>query len=271
VSSLRRQGVWALAASGLVLTLGWTSGAWRGAPAVYDGLPFNAEPYRYVSPPPGLEGNGAPSSVHMALRTATHAGGTAFALSTSESPPQSSLIASDGDLLPAGQTVTVGIRPVPAPPVTPVGRPDGNVYQVYVEGGSLRPGSTYTVALRGTGAPGIPQLEHLAAGRWRSLPTTHVPPAVYSAPTGSLGDFLLVLPLHGPTPAGGPNGGVVAALVVGGLLLATGAFLWAIRRFRRPVGAGGLRGAGRLCIPPWLHSQGGAAQPALPPALSNSA
>ena len=235
MSSLRRRGAWALAASGLVLTLGWTSGAWRGAPAVYDGLPFNAEPYRYVNPPPGLEGNGAPSSVHITLRPATHAGGTAFALSTSEAPPQASLIASDGDFLPAGQTVTVGIRPVPAPQLTPVGRPDGNVYQVYVEGGSLRPGSTYTIALRGTGAPGTPRLEHLATGHWQPLPTTHVPPAVYSAPAGSLGEFLLVLPLRGPLPAQGPNAGVVAAVLVVGILLATGALLWAIRRFRRPV------------------------------------
>jgi len=234
VNGLRRQGVLVLAASGVALILGWTLGAWRGAPAVYDGLPFNAEPYRYLAPPSGLEGNGAPSSASVSVHTAGQAGGTAFALSTAEAPPQAALIATDGDFLPAGRTVTVGIRPVPAPVAILIGRPDGNVYEVYVEGGSLRPGSTYTVALRGTGAPGSPQLEHLEAGRWRPLPTTHVPPAVYSAPAGSLGDFLLVLPRQVPRPTPGPGAGVVTALVVGGLLLGTAALLGAIRRFRRP-------------------------------------
>jgi hypothetical protein len=233
----RRLGLWVLAAAGLVLGLGWASGAWRGAPAVYDGLPFNAEPYRYLNPPPGLEGNGAPNSVSTSVRTAAQAGGAAFALHTSEAPPQCALIASDGDFLPAGRTVILGIRPVPAPPVTPRGRPDGNVYEVSVQGGSLRPGTSYTIALRGTGAPGTPQLEHLEAGRWQALPTTHVPPAVYSAPAPSLGDFLLVLPSHATTVKGS-NGAVVAAVLIGGILLATAALLGAIRRFRRGVLSG---------------------------------
>ena len=234
----RSLGLLALAASGTALAIGWASGAWLGAPAVYDGLPFNAEPYRYVSPPPGLEGNGSPSSVSTVVHTASHPGGTAFAISTAEFPPQAALIASDGDFLPPEQAVTVGVRPVRAPAVAPAGRPDGNVYQVYVQAGTLRPGATLTVALRGTGAPGSPQLEQLNAGHWDPLPTTHVPPAVYSAPARGVGDFALVLPLHIQAPAQGANGAVLGLVAVGAGLVLSALLLGVIRRLRRRPAAG---------------------------------
>lgn len=219
---------------------GWAGGLFGSGPPVYDGLPLSAEPYRYLQPPPGAANRPAPTSASETVTVTGTSGAQTVALSTSENPPQATMIFSTGAFSGPGTRIVVKISPV-APPGQPArGRIDGNVYLFSATGPgpgggapqpvALLPEDTVTVALRATGATGKPTLETFASGSWRPMATTHVPPSEYSTETGRLGYFALVIP---PGSGGGGGGGAVIGIVIGVVLVVLGVVILLIRRSRR--------------------------------------
>jgi hypothetical protein len=88
-----------------------------GGPPLYDGVVV-ADPYKWLSPPPGLSGGA--QSVVQSIPLAGGQDGE-IAIGTLEVPPQAQVIADFGSLdLPAGTTtITVSVAPVPVPDVQP--------------------------------------------------------------------------------------------------------------------------------------------------------
>ena len=234
-----RRAALVLLGAGGVLVGGWLAGGFGSAPPLYDGLPLNSEPYRYLQPPPGFATTAPPPSAAQTFTSAAPSAGTTQALTTSEEPPQVTVIYSTGAFgIPPGRTVTLSAAPVRPPPTPVPGLLDGNVYQVSAESGGapvgLAAGQTITVALRGTGRVGSPALDGLVSSGWRPLPTTHVPPSVYAAPTGQVGDFALVVPT-GSSPVAGGSGGPVALVVAVSAVVVLLAGAVALIRRRRAV------------------------------------
>ena len=238
----RRWGrVAAVAVPGALLLSGWAAGLFGAAPALYDGLPLTSSPYRYLQPPPGFSTTPAPSSASETVTVTGATGAQTVELSTTETPPQATMIFSTGAFsAPSGERIVLRIAPV-APPVRPTrGRIDGNVYSFSAigpgPGGApqsigLSAGQVITLALRATGAPGSPTVDRLDAGVWKPLATTHVPPSEYSVSTTALGDFALILPPG--SSGGGGGGGAVIGGVVGGVIVVLAAVILLVRRSRR--------------------------------------
>ena len=236
----RRARAAAVAVPAAVLLAGWAAGLFGAAPPVYDGLPLSAEPYRYLQPPPGFATTPAPASASETVTVTGAAGAQTVELSTTETPPQATIIFSTGAFAaPVGERIVLRIAPIPPPAQPGRGRIDGNAYSFTATGpgpgGAPQPlnvgaGQVLTLALRATGAPGAPTLDRLDSGAWHPLATTHVPPAEYSVTTDRLGDFALILP---PGSGGGGGGGAVIGAVIGGVLVVLAAVIVLIRRSRR--------------------------------------
>ncbi|HET6794914.1 MAG TPA: hypothetical protein VFH45_10745 [Acidimicrobiales bacterium] len=231
-----RLGAAVVVAAAAALGAGWAVGLWHGPP-VYDGLPLSAEPYRYLNPPPGVGTTKAPTSATNTFTGAASGTGQPIVVSTGESPPQATLVASTDAFGAAGQAVTIHIDPVAAPAPVPHGRLDGNTYRFTATGPggaalSVQPGHSVTVALRATGAPGQPTIDFYDGTAWKATPTTHVPPSEYSTSPGQLGEFALVLPPSAGGSSGGPIG-LIIGLVAGVVVIA--ALLFLVRRSRRPA------------------------------------
>jgi hypothetical protein len=175
-----------------------------GGPPLYDGVVVQ-EPYRYLSPQPGQEGD--PTSYRETLPVE---GGKnpAIAASTQEVPPQAQLIAAPGALeLPAGATiVTVAIEPVaPAVPADV----QGNVYRVQVTdqaGDVIAPaaGAVPKIVLRAPSDLQQARIARLSGTTWQDLPTQHGgQPGIYVANPTAFGDFgVLGAPSSLPQEAG---------------------------------------------------------------------
>jgi hypothetical protein len=230
-----------VAVPGALLLAGWAAGLFGAAPPLYDGLPLSAEPYRYLKPPPGFATTPAPTSASETVTVTGAAGAQTVELSTTETPPQATIIFSTGAFsAPAAERIVLRIAPV-TPPAQPAhGSIDGNVYSFTATGPgpggapqavNVAAGQVITLALRATGVAGSPTLERFDSGSWRPLATTHVPPSEYSVTTDRLGDFALVLPPG--SGGGGGGGGAVIGGVVGGVLVVLGAVIVLIRRSRR--------------------------------------
>lgn len=237
----RRARVAAVAVPGALLLAGWAAGLFGAAPPVYDGLPLSAEPYRYLKPPPGLATTAAPTSAAETVTVTAAAGAQTVELSTTETPPQATVIFSTGAFsAPAGERIVLRIAPVPPPAQPGRGRIDGNVYSFSATGPgpggvpravNLSAGQAVTLALRATGAPGAPTVNRLDSGAWHPLATTRVPPSEYSVTTDRLGDFALVLPPG--SSGGGGGGGALLGAVIGGVIVVLAAVIVLIRRSRR--------------------------------------
>ena len=223
-----------------LLLSGWAAGLFGGAPALYDGLPLTFTPYRYLQPPPGFNTTPPPSSASETVTVTGAAGAQTVELSTTETPPQATVIFSTGAFsAPSGERIVLRIAPV-APPVQPGrGRIDGNVYSFSATGPGpggapqavgLTAGQVITLALRATGSPGSPTLDRLDSGAWKPLATTHVPPSEYSVTTDRLGDFALILPAGS---GGGGGGGAVIGGVAGGVVVLLAVVILLVRRSRR--------------------------------------
>src|ERR1700674_2836194 len=80
---------------------------------LFDGVVVN-EPYRYVTPPPGEAGSPTSASSGLAIAQGVS---PAFAVYTSETPPQAELVARSGELAvrPQSTSVTVTIDPMQVP------------------------------------------------------------------------------------------------------------------------------------------------------------
>jgi hypothetical protein len=233
-ASRRRLGLGALAVAATLLAIFWTTREWDAGPPIYDGLPLQTEPYRYLQPAPGQATTAPPTSGSENVKPSNQ--GLPFIVNTNESPPQAELQADPNALaIPPGvQNLTITITPVPPAAPIPNGRLDGNVYRTSVTapGGApvgVLPGKHVTVFLRGTGVSGKTVIDRFSAGRWSPLSTQVPGTGFHAADSDQLGDFALVLL---PEGAGGLSGGVRAAIAVAAVLVVIGLLLFAVRRFR---------------------------------------
>jgi hypothetical protein len=122
--------------------------------------------------------------------------------STQEKPPQAQLILED-NAVPARlrlASVTLTIKPIVPPSVSPGGKLDSNVYAfgATTPSGSpvqFAPKATVSVQLRPAGLPGRPVIEHFVNGEWVTLPTHHfVSIPYYSTDVRTLGTYALITP-----------------------------------------------------------------------------
>ena len=175
-----------------------TSSTSSAAPSTNDGLSLSTDPYRYLG-----GSTAAPTSASETVTVTDAAGAQTMELSTSESPPQATIVYSTNSFsAPAGERIVLRIAPVPPPAEPERGRIDGNVYSFTASrlgpGGAhqavdVAAGQVVTLALRATKASGAPTLNRLDSGTWRPIATTEVPPSEYSVSTDRLGDFALVV------------------------------------------------------------------------------
>jgi hypothetical protein len=193
---------------------------------LFDGVVVN-DPYRYMSPPFGADGSPSSAAVTLPINGTAS---PAFAVYTSETPPQAELLAHGGELaIGAGDgTVKVTIDPIPISSGASGGTVAGNVYQFAVtdQGGvafPLLPGQSLTLAMRGpAGIPASAVIAHLVDSTWQPLPTN---PSglqdLFLANVDALGDFALLGTVAAP-PTGLPLGIIAAALALVGLLALLG-------------------------------------------------
>ena len=208
---MRRAGLVTLGVGALLVGLGQAVTP-AGGPPLYDGVVV-AEPYRYLSPPPGAPGN--PTSY---TATVPVSGGVSPELiaATAENPPQAQLIAPQGafTLGPASRSITVSISPVP-PAVEPSdGHLAGNVYRFSITdqtGLALTAHEIVTIVLRAPADVTDASIVRLVDDRWEPVDTEHAgQPGMFDANATLFGDFALI------ASSGGPN-----LLVVGGAVLVT--------------------------------------------------
>jgi hypothetical protein len=190
------RGAWLTLAIGLVLMLAVQLPGHRAPAALYDGV-IVEDPYRYLQPPPG--GQGDPSSATASAQVESGSVGQLFA-ATQESPPQAQVISEPGALvLSDGATsVTLSITPV-APTALPTpGRLAGNTYRIAVTDQTgaavtIRPGSLVTLVLRGDRPPTSGTIAQFIGGAWETLPSDIGGlPDLFSTNMTSFGDFGVV-------------------------------------------------------------------------------
>jgi hypothetical protein len=234
-ASRRRAGLGALAAAAMVLAVFWATRGWGSGPPIYDGLPLQTEPYRYLQPAPGQATTAPPTSASENVKPSTQ--GLPFIVNTNESPPQAELQADPAALAipPSVQSLTITITPVPPAAPIPNGRLDGNCYRMSISapGGvpvAVQPGRHVSVFLRGTGVSGKTVVDRLSNGQWSPLATQAPGAGFHAAESDQLGDFALVLL---PGGAGGLGSGVTAAIVIGAILVGIAILLSAVRLLRR--------------------------------------
>jgi hypothetical protein len=233
-ASRRRFGLAVLVVAASSLAVVWGVRGSHTGPPIYDGLPLQTEPYRYLQPAPGQATTAPPTSASENVKPQQ---GLPFIVNTGESPPQAELQADPNAFAipPSAQGVLITITPVPPAAPIPNGRLDGNAYRMSVRlpGGApltVLPGKHVTVYLRGTGALGKTAMDRFSDGRWTSLPTQLPGSGFHAAESNQLGDFALVLL---PGGAGGLGSGVTAAIVIGAILVGIAILLAAVRLLRR--------------------------------------
>ena len=205
-----------------------------------------ADPYAYLSPPPGAAPH-APSSASHQVEVSRGAV-VGSELNTDELPPQAELTTQPGSIVPpAGATsVTIAIRPVSPPSVRPTnGVPDGNFYLFTAVGSNAAPvtfdGSRpMTVELRPSVAIGtLETIDRLDGDHWVALTTSLGGCAISMvANTPMLGTFVVVGAGQAAAPGSAPGSGAPATwvIVAGGLaaLAAIAVALAVLRRRSRP-------------------------------------
>jgi hypothetical protein len=223
-----------LAAAATLLVVFWATRGWDAGPPIYDGLPLQTEPYRYLQPAPGQATTAPPTSGSENIKPSNQ--GLPFIVNTNESPPQAELEADPTTFAipPSVESLTITITPVPPAAPIPNGRLDGNAYRmsVMLPGGApvgVTPGKHISVFLRGTGVNGKTVIDRFSNGLWSPLATQAPGAGFHAADSDQLGDFALVLLPGG----GGLGGGVLAAIVVAVVLVMIGGLLVTVRLFRR--------------------------------------
>jgi hypothetical protein len=191
----RRLGLIAMSAGFLGIAL-LQSMAPVAAPPLYDGVVV-AEPYRWLTPPAGAEGN--PNSASKTLDV-TGSTSPLLAVGTGETPPQASVIGVDGALvMPPGTTVIkASITPVQPPAQPADGQIAGNVYRIDVSdqsGTRISPGAgaMVTVVLRGPDGTTNATIERFTGTGWQRLKTDESGFAnTWLAIVTDFGDFALL-------------------------------------------------------------------------------
>jgi hypothetical protein len=183
--------------------------AGRPSITLYDAV-VPAEPYRWLTPPPGQAGDPPPVTASLAV-----SGGSSplVAVATPELVPQAQVFAVPGGLiLPKGSTrIDISIMAVPPPAVAPPNaHVAGNVYAVTIVNqagvaATADPSSEVSVVLR---APD-PLTATASLARWDGT-TWQVMPSIpagvgatFGAVVTQFGDFAIVLP--GSEASAGPG------------------------------------------------------------------
>jgi hypothetical protein len=190
---------------------------------IFDGV-IVSDPYRFLSPPPGGEGSPTSAASTIAIKAGVS---PAFAVYTSETPPQAELLAHGGELVigAGSSSVKVTIDPIAPPSKASGGSVAGNVYRFTVTDQSgavlaLLPPQTITLALRGPGGIAAnASIARLVAGAWQALPT---------APSGlqdlfltnadALGDFAVLGSIAASSGGFDPQF-LILGLIVAGFLV----------------------------------------------------
>ena len=182
---------------------------------LYDGVVV-AEPYKWLSPPPGLRGGAIGGTDHESLSTVE------FAAVTPEVPPQAQAIVDVGALsLPPGTTsITTTVNPVAPPSNSPAdGVIAGNVYDIEAvnqrgESVSVAAGQRVTMLFRGPSALPTARIERYGDGVWSAVETDPAGiPDMYTTLVGAFGMYALVAPpgwqpvgvRATPTPTASPS------------------------------------------------------------------
>lgn len=167
-------------------------------PPLYDGVVVY-DPYKWLSPPPGLDGGA--QSAQQTFSGADLQGG--FGFGTPEEPPQIQLQSVFTSLaLPSGTSaVTMSIEPVATPSARPPnGIVAGNVYEITVtdqDATAVKPrrGATVTLVMRGPTSLPEATIERFSNGTWTELQTDWPGvPDTFVADVGDFGEFALVAP-----------------------------------------------------------------------------
>jgi hypothetical protein len=197
-----------LPAGVLVIGLGltWLAGltpSSRTAPLL-DGV-FIEDPFRWVDPPPGAEGD--PTSAE-ATQPVVDGAVPLLAVATSEVPPQAQIIAQADAFAIAAGTESVTVSIVPMAPNDPAIA--GNVYRFSVtdaQGAALeiRPEVRVTIVVRASQPNLVAQIARFDGTDWVTLPTEYGGlPDLFAANITQLGDFAVLV------TAPSPNGSAMA-------------------------------------------------------------
>jgi hypothetical protein len=222
----------------------WLAGAllvgvgWLAAPspvAVYDGLAAPDEPYRYVSPPPGVK-TAPPTST--AVDTPVQNGGNVRGLSfqTSETGPQVSAFLPQYALSATSGPIHITVSPAAPTDPPPGATVDGNVYVFTLSspagdvGFDPVHGANATLYLRATSQrtpqPGM-YFRPDAQAAWTALPTTSGGLDIRVASFKGKGEYVLALAAAVKAKAGG--GAPVLPLVLVGILVVLAAVVLVVR------------------------------------------
>jgi hypothetical protein len=223
-----------LALGGAALILAWAVFLPRPA-ALYDGLGFPDEPYRFVHPPAGYRHTLPPSTARGQVADS----GRSLSLMTAEQGPQVSLRLAAGSLGVANATAVVSIDPVGAPiAAVPAGYIVSNVYRISASAPLVgRTDSTIQMRAPTAGQPG-PGFEVLTSTGWQTRSTDRVGNDIYQARFDRLGDWALIqtrtIVRNGQYDFGTPDsfGVFEAVLAVGGPVAILGILVYGIRSSR---------------------------------------
>jgi len=240
---VRRQAA-AVLGTGLLLLVALHLAGGPATMPLFDGVVVE-DPYRYVSPPPGADGDPTSSMDRIDLTSETAPN---VYSATNEQPPQAQLIIDQGAMtIPAGTTtIIVEISPILPPDPQPPPVLAGNVYRMSMtdQDGTpltLNAGATATIVLRAPPAITSGSIYQLVKGQWTALPTANGGlPDLFTANVASLGEFAVVTgqalasggassgastgaaseaPVPVPSGGGGPPILAIVAIVLGALAL----------------------------------------------------
>ncbi len=198
-----------LAAVVLVAGLGmtWLGQAISPTPTtpLFDGV-FIEDPYRYVDPPAGADGDPFPVEV---TEPVTDGAVPLLAVATAEVPPQAQIIAQADAFEISSDVTSITVSIVPSAPSDP----DlvGNVYTVSVtdQAGSaltVRADALVTLVLRAPQPDLVAQVAHFDETRWMPLPSEHGGlPDLFAANIDELGDFAVLITGAAASPSEMPE------------------------------------------------------------------
>lgn len=203
--------------------------------ALYDGIGFPDEPYRYV---PARAGAPAATAAEVSLSVAGGVNTGGLIANSKETGPQVSVYAPPRAFAAPGTApVIVRASPVPATPPLPAGRVDSNVYLLTFtsSAGPVRlvpEAQSPAITLRSvSSAPAEPVFAYrrTPTSAWTWLPTRRVGRDLSNAKAPGAGEYVLVL--RGTAKAGGH---AALYLVLGAVLVLMVAVVlgvrWASRR-----------------------------------------
>lgn len=192
--------------------------AWAVEPGFFDGF-SPPEPYRWISPPPGVSNPGAPLSGQGQLKVAANGVVDPGTIFTGENQPQASLSVIPGAFDAPGDRspVTVRIRPVSSyPPLTGL-RCSTNVYEITASRPLVKEALVTLRFSDAVPAPSDIYRAPLSGGGWEKIGNSGASAPFYiSARTNQLGYFAGCYPSDSGATAPGPRvgGGQTLPIIV---------------------------------------------------------